>query len=159
MGMYMTLYAADAETVDRLRGDDEAVLAWLEDADSANECLDLDKGWDLVGRLLTGELAGLTKFASEPLHEEDLGYGPALLLPPENVQALRDVAEGKDADAVRAYMQSAECRDEPPYPYFEDLPEIADDEEVAYYASLVADLRAFLDDAIERGCFVISVLG
>lgn len=157
MGMILTLYRVSAEAVTAIHGDDAAVERWLE-ADAAPS-LDLDKMWDVLGRCLTeGDAAGLFQFVEGPIHESDLGYGPALGVSPAGVAAMRKAAEGVDAQAARAYLTSDGFRTDPPYPFFNALDADELDDEVTELAGLAASLRTFLDEAIAASEHLICVM-
>lgn len=152
MGMYLLCKAADSATVERLRRDPEAVPAWMEEGTT-----ELDKGWDLVGRLLVdGDPTGIFEFA-HPLGPEDtdLGYGPPLVAEGGQLEGLRAAVRKHDADTARAYVTSDGARQEPPYPFFQGIPAEEVDEVVQWAMDLLAAIAEGLAEVPEGGGLVM----
>jgi hypothetical protein len=136
-----------AEQVADLTADPSLTAGLL---DREDDVLDLDKAWHGIHFLLTGSAwetfpgAGEAVLGGDPIGD-DLGYGPARLLPAERVQlvaaALRDVT----ADDLRARFDPAALLAEAIYP------QVWDDEDFAnYLLPYFLSLQAFYVAAAEE---------
>ena len=120
IGMFLQITPATLEEI----LNDSAVLDSMIDDETAERVLDIDKSWDGIHFLLTGN-----SLDAEPAHplrsailgtytvdeNQDLGYGPANYLPPAEVQeiaesikdigkeALKQHYNGKRMDALEVY--------------------------------------------------------
>ena len=96
MGMVGCFAAVDSDTLSKLKEDPYLIDGYLHsdggDSDPPN-CIDVDKAWHGIHYLLTGR----TDEGSEPLSlavmggteiGEDVGYGPARFLEPEQVRRI-----------------------------------------------------------------------
>lgn len=104
MSMILVLRSINDAEIDSLLGDPERVLELLEDEGTRTgaESIDLDKAWHGIHYLLTGSAweggspLGYLVEGGEPVGEVDVGYGPARVLRPSQVQefgaALEQVA-------------------------------------------------------------------
>jgi hypothetical protein len=110
MGMICEVYVVPAETAQKLAADPTGVhdvLAQLQEPESA---LSLEKSWHGLHYVLTGTawegtpplnfIAG----GGQPVGDEDVGYGPARLLPPADVKALDTALNAfSDQDFARKF--------------------------------------------------------
>ena len=101
--MTLTLYRMPASALHEAGGDPDAIGALL-DADHPQ--LDLDKGWNGLQFLLTGDTYLTTGLGAALMGGDevgdDLGYGPARWLTPAEVAAVSEELAGADIDALRA---------------------------------------------------------
>lgn len=96
MGMVACFSAADAATLDQLKADPYRMEEFLYPDDGEGEpphCQDIDKSWHCIHFML----AGSTDVSAEPLSwailggeeiGDDVGYGPARILEPQQVQSI-----------------------------------------------------------------------
>jgi hypothetical protein len=100
--------------------------------DREDDVLDLDKAWHGIHFLLTGSSwetspgAGEAVLGGDPIGD-DLGYGPARLLPAERVQLVAAALREVTADSLRARFDPAALLAEAIYP------QVWDDEDFANY--------------------------
>lgn len=109
MGMVASFAPINRETFDRLQHDPGLMEEYLYPNDGEDEppgCIDVDKAWHGIHYLLTGQAEG----GKEPLSlavlggqelGEDVGYGPARVLTPEQVSQI-SAALGPLSDAALA---------------------------------------------------------
>ncbi|MCD9029575.1 YfbM family protein [Luteimonas sp. BDR2-5] len=105
MGMAACFAAIDSNTAARLRSNPEEVEGYLFPDDGDGEpdnYADVDKAWHGIHYLLNGSADG----GDSPLSwavmggaevGEDIGYGPARILTPEQVKAISDALPSEDA--------------------------------------------------------------
>ncbi|MEU8228728.1 YfbM family protein [Actinoplanes sp. NPDC048967] len=100
--------------------------------DREDDVLDLDKAWHGIHFLLTGGSwetspgAGEAVLGGDPVGD-DLGYGPARLLPAERVQLVAAALREVTADSLRTRFDPAALLAEGIYP------QVWDDEDFALY--------------------------
>jgi len=151
--MYLTIYRADGATLDRLAADNTKASDWADDAPAS---LDIDKGWDLLGRFLAdNDAAGLFDWAV-PLGDEttDLGYGPPLTIRDAELTRLAERLEACTADAARAFLTSPATTADPPYPFFSGL----DDDAEPWLLDMLTSLRAFVRDTVAANDGLLLIL-
>ena len=111
MGMRFIAIARLADDVASVVDDPETLMATLQA--KGDDVLDLDKAWHGWHWLLTGTVYDTTSVLGQTLLGgseigEDLGYGPARVLSPEEVQAVATAIEPIDArSAAAAYDPQA----------------------------------------------------
>lgn len=110
MGMVACFVGADAGTIDRLKSNPDEIEAFLspDDGDSEPEhYVDVDKAWHCIHFMLTGSADG----GAEPLvgaffggveTGEDMGYGPARLMMPQELQSISAALSAIDEASFRA---------------------------------------------------------
>ena len=96
MGMVACFAGVDAGTIIRLKSNPENIEAFLDPDDGESEpqhYMDVDKAWHCIHFMLTGSAEG----GPEPLAGaffggeeagEDMGYGPARFMQPQQVRAI-----------------------------------------------------------------------
>ncbi len=135
---------------------------WLypeDDADEPEYALDVDKAWHGIHFLLTGDpwegsppLMNAV-LGGETLGDEDLGYGPARFLTPEEVTELAEALEGWSREKLAARYDPAAMEAAEIYPtgiWEDEGPEALD-----YVLSYYDELLEFYRQAAARGDAVI----
>jgi len=143
--MTLTLYRMPASALHEAGGDPEAIGALL-DADHPQ--LDLDKGWNGLQFLLTGDTYLTTGLGAALMGGDevgdDLGYGPARWLTPAEVAAVSEELAGADIDALRADWTNEAAEADGVYPsVWTREPDAVD----TWIVPLVGRLRAFYAEA------------
>ena len=166
MGMAGFFAAVDADTLDRLRAEPERLADYLfPDDDEGTElenAIDVDKAWHAIHYLLNGTAEGgdepyaLVVLGGQEIGE-DIGYGPARLLFPEQVADIAGALREFDADALAARFDPEAMEESQIYPeqiWTRDGQEALD--YVLHYYQL---LCGFYEEAAARGDGVILWLG
>ena len=161
MSMIGNLIALRPETLKSLVDDPDAIEAFLypDDGDSEPENhLDLDKAWHAIHFTLNGKawegegplshvILGGTEIG------EDIGYGPARYLTPDQVQAAASALSGVAPEVFGARFNHSALT------AAEIYPEIwQDGDGLEYVLGYYSDLRAFYLAAAERGDSVLIYL-
>jgi hypothetical protein len=126
--------------------------------DREEDVLDLDKAWHGIHFLLTGSAwettpgAGEAVLGGDPIGD-DLGYGPARLLPADRVQLVAAALGELTADALRARFDPSALLAEAIYPQVWD-----DDDFVNYLAPNFLSLQAFYLAAAQDEQAVLLVI-
>ena len=124
MGMTASLAAVDQATLSRLKSDPGAVEDYIYPNDGDDEppnSIDVDKAWHGIHFLLTGQAEGgqeplaLALLGGEELGD-DVGYGPARFLTPQQVNAVATALVGLDEEAFRDRFDPAAMTDAQIYP-------------------------------------------
>ena len=122
--------------------------------------LDIDKTWHAIHFLLNGEkwegdppLLNAV-LGGDPIGEEDVGYGPARSLSPEEVRKVADALDGIPAHELLGRFDAAALNDEEIYPHGWSCTE----EERQYLSSYYLELVAFLRRASQAGDAMILYL-
>jgi Domain of unknown function (DUF1877) len=110
MSMILYLGTIKREAIDGLLAAPEGIHELLEQLDDTG--IDLDKNWHAIHYLLTGDAdAGEEPAAylagGEEVGEEDVGYGPARVLRPEEVREFSDFLQTVDAAEMRRRFDPA----------------------------------------------------
>ncbi len=145
MGMVLYLGTIEAKAIDGLLAEPEGIHDLLEELDESG--IDLDKNWHAIHFLLTGdanegEEPAAYLVGGEEVGEEDVGYGPARVLRPNQVREFSDFLQTVDAAEMRRRFDPAEFTKEEIYPHIWDDPE-ALDEVIDSYETM----RTFFADA------------
>lgn len=137
-----------------------------EDIDKNGHRLDLDKSWDALNYLLTGHTLDTIEEAEPPLsdiifsgqildEDQDLGYGPAQYLEPEQVKEIHSALTGISVSDIREKYDAGVMNEKNVYPAaWKD-----NEEDKNFILDSFEDLKAFYEDAAEEGQSVISFLG
>lgn len=155
MGMAGCFAAVDAPTLERLRASPDEVEAFLfpDDGDSEPEhYAEVDKAWHGIHYLLAGDAdfvdtpAGWAVMGGREIGE-DMGYGPARWLDPEQVRRVAAALPDVEAFSAR-YAPEALARNG----VYPDVIWLRDgDEAREYLVENYAPLLAFYRDAAARG--------
>ncbi|NDW09575.1 DUF1877 family protein [Dysgonomonas sp. 520] len=129
--------------------------------------LDIDKAWDGILYLLTGKGVEEIDFSnSAGLHcaifsgqmidpEQDLGYGPAHYLTPNQVKSISNALLKKDKDDLYKVFNPEDMTDKEIYP---EIWEDEGDEAFDYLYTYFQQLQQFYDQAASEDQAVISIL-
>lgn len=124
--------------------------------------VDIDKAWDAIIYLLTGEGYATSEhplrnviFSGQLVHEEqEMGYGPAHYNTPEQVAELSALLDKINADELRAKYNPADMEEKDIYPsVWED-----DEEIVTYLLDNFESVRAIYADAAQNGEAVVMFI-
>ena len=136
-----------------------------EDIDKKGYRLDLDKSWDALNYLLTGHTLDTIEEAEPPLSDiifsgqildddQDMGYGPAQFLQPQQVKIIYRALTGIAVSDIREKYDAGVMNEKNVYPAsWKD-----NTEDKNYITDSFEDLKAFYEDAAAEGQAVISYL-
>lgn len=135
---------------------------YREDGESDNALVDLDKSWDGILFLLTGQsLANATHplvrtlFSGQLIDEEqDLGYGPAHYLTPEEVAELNQQISGIQVSDLKQKYDPAKMTELEVYPTIWD----EGDDAFTYVADGFKTLQETYAEATKNGEAIITFL-
>ena len=125
MGMIGYLLRVSQPTLEEYLADSSLLEIQFSEMDlSDSHILDLDKEWDGVMFLLTGEKLGLgngvlalTIMGGVPIDlEQDMGYGPALYLDPEQVKEVSIALENSTIETLHSRYHPEEMNTMGIYP-------------------------------------------
>ena len=169
MGMSSIFLRVSLEDLQKFVGKGDLFLEYIasiysyEDDEIGEVLLDLDKSWDGLIYLLTGSSlhnAPKDSFASlffsgqliDP--EQDVGYGPAHYLTPDQVKRYWQKLEQLNKDVLRSRYDASMMNDAEVYPnYWTD-----DNEEIDYLMTIFEELLAFMQVAVEEEAAIITYL-
>ena len=147
MSMCMTLYRVNRTETERLIRFELSVDALLDqDVVDDSRIVELDKMWNAVHWLLTG-----TSMSPEGLGRillggsevgDDVGYGPARLVGPDEVKQLAQKLEGLDEAVLAARWDPSAMTAARVYPQVWDEPDILEEEVLPGLRSVLALYRA-----------------
>ena len=133
--------------------------------ESRPDLLDIDKTWHMIHYTLAGtewetfddEPLTLLILGGKPVNDEDMGYGPARLLPADTVRQIDRALEDIDEAAFRARFHVKDMIRDHVYPVRD---EDAQDEAALfdYVWQYFVQLRAFYRSAAERGRCVFAFI-
>ncbi len=157
MGMVACFAGADVGTISRLKANPEDIEDFLYPDDGESEpehYMDVDKAWHCIHFMLTGSAEG----GAEPLvgaffggenAGEDMGYGPARLMQPEQVQRISAALSVIDEESFKArYHPSALAAANI---YLADMCVRDGDDALDYLVSNYHELVEFYRATAERG--------
>lgn len=157
MGMYYSLFRLSKSEAEDLKGNDNAIEEFMEEA--PQEC-HLDKAWDAVHFLLTGNI-GEAPFPAGFLHagepiSEDWGYGPVRLLSQVQVKRIaKFLSEFDEAEFKRRFdfdkMAELEI-----YPSIIWERKQADDKE--WVVSTTLELQKFIIEAASVDQVIVTMI-
>jgi hypothetical protein len=157
MGMVGCFAAADSKTIDRLMSDPSQMEEFLYPDDGDGELPnsgDVDKAWHCIHFMLTGSADG----GPEPLSwallggeaiGEDVGYGPARVLRPQQVHDIAKALSPIDEIAFRARFAPQKMQDADVY--LSEMCVRDGDEALDYLLPKYLELAEFYRDAADRG--------
>ncbi len=158
VGMIWIAHRRSSDEAAALATSLEGMESLLESDDDVTS-VDLDKAWHGIHWLLAGsehptdDVTSEVIFGGEPV-SEDLGYGPARLLPPERVQAVAAALQGLPSHELRQRVDLPAMAEARLYPDIWDMEDVFDD----YLAPAYDRLRSFYVDAAQRGQAVIQTM-
>ncbi len=162
MSMIGYFLRADEDTTQKIRiGEGSQFLFGNDDSDSL---LCIDKAWHAIHFIVTGcvwdipedEPLGQLVLGGTPINDEDMGYGPARLIPKETVAQLSESLEKWDEASFRENFRMQDMISHEVYPVMSD-----EDEELffEYVWENFDELKKFYKTAAQEGQNVIAFLG
>lgn len=159
MSMIGNYFMTDQETIDRIQKGELQVADLIYDEDDnvdEEASLDIDKAWNAIHYVLTGE-ADLGKntgplskavLGGTPVSEEDVGYGPALLIEAEEVRQIARLLQPMGREAFQERFRFAEMLENEVYPMIPN-----EDEEgfFEYIWDYFAAVKEFFAEAAAQG--------
>ena len=162
MSMIGYYFPADDDMVRKLMEGDSGEFMFQGEHEDDLMCI--DKSWHAIHYTLTGEVWEVPEdnilaqliLGGEPVNEEDMGYGPARLLPKEVVSQLAEAMNGLDEAAFREKFNMKDMVENEVYPVMED-----EDEELffRYVWENFDALKEFFEETAKKGFHVITFLG
>lgn len=161
MSMIGYYLRADEDTVRTLREGDGFGLLFGNENNEKLTCI--DKAWHAIHYIVTGCVweipddnpLGQLVLGGEPINDEDIGYGPARLIPPETVKLLNDALAAWDEAYFRENFHMQDMIDNEIYPV------ISDENETDFFEYIwenFDELKKFFGAAAENGENVIAFL-
>src|SRR5687768_18603787 len=124
MGMIGNLLRVTSKDLDAILKDSSLLedKVYSEDSGNMNDLLDIDKSWEAIFYLLTGYPVAEIEKAKPPLswtlfsgqlidEEQDMGYGPAHYLEPEQVKLVNEGLEKISSNDLRQRFNGNEMKD------------------------------------------------
>lgn len=148
-GCYISVKPTDVE---KLQANDEFVDQIIEESDS--DALSIEKSWQAIHFLLN---ADPWKCTAGPLGNavlggrdvgEDMGYGPARFLTPEEVSATATALEAIDTEQFANRVTQADFRSADIYVFSEENPK--DPDIVAELVGYYGEIRSLFRDAASK---------
>ncbi len=160
MSMIGYYLRAGEDTVNKIREGDTGIL-FGEENDKNLACI--DKAWHAIHYIVTGcvwdipddNILGHLVLGGEPINDEDMGYGPARLIPAETVKLLHEALMPWDEGFFRGNFHMQDMIDNEIYPVMSDENE-ADFFE--YVWENFDELKKFFEEAANAGENVIAFL-
>jgi len=125
--------------------------------------VDLDKAWHTLHFLFTGDAwgglfpEGFLVSCGKPVGSVDVGYGPARMFDPKEVQAIAAFVESQQADTMRKKLNPKKLLEEQIYPNFGSESAVTD-EDWAYIAGAFESASAFIRETNRRGMAMLVYL-
>jgi hypothetical protein len=147
---------------------DSALLEEFSDSEGIEESgnqLDLDKSWDAINFLLTGHSLDTIETAEPPLsqiifsgqiidEDQDMGYGPAQYLKPEQVREINTALSKVSILDFRQKYNAGKMNEKGVYPQaWQD-----DEDEKDYLCDNFENLKAFYEKASQEGQAIITYI-
>lgn len=163
MGMIATVLRVTKNELEEYLKDSKKLEDWVYDEKNyeSPKLLDLDKAWDGIIFLLTGDsFAGMEHplvrilFSNELIDDEqDMGYGPAHYLTAEQVKELNTELSVISAESLRKNFDGKKMHEAEVYPFYDPNP---GDDEADYLLDNYTALQAFYAEAAKNDEAVIS---
>lgn len=161
MSMIGYYLRADEDTVSRVRDGEANDLLFGDEA--GEKLISIDKTWHAIHYILTGcvwdipddNISGQLVLGGEPVNDEDMGYGPARLIPAETVKSLNDALAVWDESRFRENFHIQDMTDNEIYPVMAGEDEADFFEYVWEYFD---ELKKFVKEAAEKEESIITFL-
>lgn len=155
MGMIGCFAAIDPVALQKIRNEPSLIEEFLyPDGEEAEHSIDVDKAWHGIHFMLTGQAYGgdgplaLVIMGGEEVGDE-VGYGPARLLLPEQVNVIANALEKLTIEEFKKAFKPAEMTAAEIYP--EVIWERDGQEALDYVLEYFEELVVFYRDAAKRG--------
>ena len=161
MSMIGNFYMTDEATAKRLMAQPQEIesLLYPDDERDSDARLDIDKTWNIIHFLLTGDvLQGAPPhrdviLGGEPIGDHDVGYGPARLLWAAEVKKVSDLLAGLPAPELLKNFDVEAVASADVYPGW-----TGDSEDIEYITQYYEELRGFYAEAAQRSYCVIQYI-
>jgi hypothetical protein len=159
MSMIGNLLALPQAELDALHAGHIPVSTYLYET-RTDDIVDLDKAWNGIHFMLTGEMWGGTGplanviLGGVPIGEEDVGYGPARSLTAAQASEVAQALAGISAADFRARFDAAALAEAEVYPQIWE----EGDDALDYVADYFEEARHFYQTAAEQGLAVIQFI-
>ncbi len=161
--MIGTFRLATADEIQGLFAEPLTITDFLDDEEDEAKSFDVDKAWHGIHYLLTGTAwegdmpEGFILTGGQQIGEQDVGYGPARALLPDQLREVVNMMNALPVDALRKRFNPAEMRELEIYPsIWTRAPK--DDDTLGYVLTHYDALKKFLGAAAERHLGVIIYL-
>lgn len=160
MSMIGYFLRADEDTTQKIRAGEGNEILFGNDDD---KLLCIDKAWHAIHYMVTGcpwdtpedNPLGQLVLGGQPINDEDMGYGPARLIPKETVSQLSDALQSWDEAVFRESFHMQDMIADEIYPVMSD-----EDEELffEYIWENFKELKTFYHEAARNRQNVIAFL-
>lgn len=167
MGIVCELRQIDASEIDPLLANPDQIEDLMDPAEYGSEeqgsSVDLDKSWHAIHYLLTGTADEGTPplsyllYGGEDVGDIDLGYGPARVLRPPEVQSFDTALSNISSEEMRRRFNPKAMMAADIYPTIWDRSP-AEDDTLGYVLEGYTALKTFIHNASEKGKGVIIYL-
>lgn len=146
MGMIGYFFRASNEEITQMQNGQLMVSTAIFQKENQDRLLDIDKAWNAIFFLMDKE--GSFSFANlKAVNEEDMGYGPAMLIPKEEISRLAEGMKAFSEEHFREIFHIEEMLKEGIYPVMNNENET---EFFQYVWENFVVLRDFLQDAVKE---------
>lgn len=146
MGMIGYFFRASNEEITQMQNGQLMVSTAIFQKENQDRLLDIDKAWNAIFFLMDKE--GSFSFANlKAVNEEDMGYGPAMLIPKEETSRLAEGMKAFSEKQFREIFHIEEMLKEGIYPVMNNENET---EFFQYVWENFVVLRDFLQDAVKE---------
>ena len=164
MGMISNFLRVDSNMLESFRADSRLLenRIYSDEIDDDPDFIDIDKSWDGIIFLLTGQ--NVEKAEGEMLKlffsgnlidpEQNLGYGPAHYLDATEVRYLSDKMNKIQLEELKGKFDAIKMKNMDVYPGIWDEGEVA----LSYLIDSFEDLRSFYQQAATNNQAIISIL-
>lgn len=159
MSMIGYFLRADEDITQKIRNGEDS--GFLFDDDDRNLCI--DKAWHAIHYIVTGCVwdipednpLGQIVLGGEPINDDDMGYGPARLIPRETVSQISENLEKWDEAVFRENFHMQDLISNEIYPF------VSDGDEESFFEYIwenFDELKKFYKAAAEDGQNVIAFI-
>ena len=162
MSMIGVYFKTSAENVAKIQQGQIMLSDLVYDEAQEENVLDIDKSWHAIYFTLTGTVwegndsIWSRLMLTEPVSDEDMGYGPATLSNQADVQALADALEKLSEEEFRKRFDVKEMFKNKVYPVMSD----EDDEDFFTYVwACLTEMKQFFRKAASENACVLFYIG
>lgn len=161
MGMIGYFFRADDELLEKIKNGSTGIVF---QKDMEEQLLDIDKSWHAIHFIVTGhkygceegDVLGSLIFGDTPVNEEDLGYGPAMVVGKDKVAQIAKALEPWDKDTFHAKFHIEDLLKNDIYPVMEK------DEDERFFTYIWENfvcLKEFYQQAAKDGQYILTFIG
>ncbi len=161
MGMIGYFFRTDDETLEKIRNGSTADVVFQKDME--DYLLDIDKTWHATHFILTGHkyeseednILNPLIFGETPINDDDLGYGPAMLVKKDTVAQIAAALDEWDKETFRGKFHIKDLIENEIYPVRND----EDEEEFFIYVwEYFVFLKEFYQQAAKEGQHILTFI-